>query len=188
VIEAKGLVQRFGSFTAVDGIDVRVESGEAFGFLGPNGAGKSSTMRMIGAVSPPTAGYLRVLGSDPNTEGPAIRARIGVVPQEDMLDTELSVADNLLIYGRYFDLPVRELRPWIARLLEFMQLADRARDRVDPLSGGMKRRGARRRRAHGGPPPSRSPTPDLVGLVPARVCVAPSARRAVRSAQLFRAT
>ena len=140
VIEARGLVKRFGSFTAVDGIDVRVEPGEAFGFLGPNGAGKSSTMRMIGAVSPPTVGHLRVLGSDPATHGPAIRARIGVVPQEDMLDTELSVTDNLLIYGRYFGLPVRELRPRIAGLLDFMQLADRARDRVEPLSGGMKRR------------------------------------------------
>jgi len=140
VIEARGLVKRFGAFTAVDGIDVRVGRGEAFGFLGPNGAGKSSTMRMIGAVSPPTAGHLRVLGRDPATEGPAIRRRLGVVPQEDMLDTELTVAENLLIHGRYFGLPVRDLRPRIARLLDFVQLADRAGERVDPLSGGMKRR------------------------------------------------
>jgi lipooligosaccharide transport system ATP-binding protein len=140
VIEASGLVKRFGAFTAVDGIDVRVGRGEAFGFLGPNGAGKSSTMRMIGAVSQPTAGHLRVLGRDPATDGPEIRRRLGVVPQEDMLDTELTVAENLLIHGRYFGLPVRDLRPRIARLLDFVQLADRAGDRVDPLSGGMKRR------------------------------------------------
>ncbi len=140
VVEARGLVKRFGNFTAVDGIDVEVAAGESFGFLGPNGAGKSSTMRMIGAVSPPTAGHLRVLGLDPAVDGPAIRARLGVVPQEDMLDTELTVSENLLIYGRYFDLPVRALRPRIAELLDFVQLGDRASDRVEPLSGGMKRR------------------------------------------------
>ena len=105
LIHARGLTKRFGDFTAVDGIDFDVERGEAFGFLGPNGAGKSSTMRMIGCVSPPTDGTLRVLGRDPATEGAEIRARLGVVPQEDTLDLELTVRENLLIYGRYFDLP-----------------------------------------------------------------------------------
>jgi lipooligosaccharide transport system ATP-binding protein len=135
-ISAKGLTKRFGGFTAVDGIDFAVGAGEAFGFLGPNGAGKSSTMRMIGGVSPVTAGELRVLGRDPAVDGPAIRARLGVVPQEDTLDLELTVVENLVIYGRYFDIPRREARRRADELLEFVQLSDRARSRVDDLSGG----------------------------------------------------
>ena len=140
LIRARGLVKRFGDFTAVDGIDVDVAPGEAFGFLGPNVAGKSSTMRMIGAVSPPTAGELRILGLDPVVDGPAIRARLGVVPQTDHLDLELTVAENLLVYGRYFGLPRATIRERAAELLDFVQLADRAGDKVEPLSGGMKRR------------------------------------------------
>ncbi|MGH3665992.1 MAG: ABC transporter ATP-binding protein [Egibacteraceae bacterium] len=140
VVDARGLVKRFGDFTAVDAVDFAVMPGEAFGFLGPNGAGKSSTMRMIGAVSPLTDGQLRVLGRDPATEGAVIRARLGVVPQDDTLDTELTVEENLLIYGRYFDLPRRVIKPRIDELLDFVQLSDRRRDRVEPLSGGMKRR------------------------------------------------
>jgi lipooligosaccharide transport system ATP-binding protein len=139
-IRARGLTKKFGSFTAVDGIDFEVGAGEAFGFLGPNGAGKSSTMRMIGGVSPVTSGELTVLGQDPAAAGPAIRARLGVVPQEDTLDLELSVFDNLVIYGRYFDLPRAEARRRATELLEFVQLSDRAKSRVDDLSGGMKRR------------------------------------------------
>ena len=139
-IVARGLTKRFGGFTAVDGVDFEVGAGEAFGFLGPNGAGKSSTMRMIGGVSPVTEGELRVLGRDPATHGPAIRARLGVVPQEDTLDLELTVVENLVIYGRYFDLPRREARRRADELLDFVQLSDRARSRVDDLSGGMKRR------------------------------------------------
>ncbi|HEY2430524.1 MAG TPA: ABC transporter ATP-binding protein [Acidimicrobiales bacterium] len=140
LIWAQGLTKRFGSFVAVDNIDVEVARGESFGFLGPNGAGKSSTMRMIAAVSPVTAGTLRILGLDPATDGPRIRARLGVVPQEDSLDTELSVEENLIVYGRYFDLPRALLRRRAAELLDFVQLTDRARDQVEPLSGGMKRR------------------------------------------------
>ena len=140
LIRARGLVKRFGEFPAVDGIDVDVAPGEAFGFLGPNGAGKSSTMRMIGAVSPPTAGELRILGLDPTVDGPAIRARLGVVPQTDNLDLELTVVENLLVYGRYFGLPKAIVRARAAELLDFVQLADRAKDKVEPLSGGMKRR------------------------------------------------
>jgi lipooligosaccharide transport system ATP-binding protein len=140
VVVARGLTKRFGAFTAVDSIDFDVRKGEAFGFLGPNGAGKSSTMRMIGAVSPKSAGSLRVLGCDPATDGPAIRARLGVVPQENSLDTELTVAENLLIYGRYFGLPRRLLRARIEELLAFVELGERRDSRVEPLSGGMKRR------------------------------------------------
>ena len=134
------MTKRFGSFVAVDGIDFHVERGEAFGFLGPNGAGKTSTMRMVGCVSPITEGELTVLGMNPATDGPRIRARLGVVPQEDTLDIELTVRDNLLIYGRYFDLPRSVIRERADELLEFVQLADRATSKVDPLSGGMKRR------------------------------------------------
>jgi lipooligosaccharide transport system ATP-binding protein len=140
LIHARGLVKRFGGFTAVDGIDVDVERGEAFGFLGPNGAGKSSTMRMIGCVSPVTEGTLRVLGLDPETDGPGIRARLGVVPQEDTLDLELTVRENLLVYGRYFGLSRAVVAERADRLLDFVQLAERADSKVEPLSGGMKRR------------------------------------------------
>ena len=140
MIHARGLVKRFGDLVAVAGIDLDVRKGEAFGFLGPNGAGKSSTMRMIGCVSPVTEGTLRILGRDPAADGPQIRARLGVVPQQDTLDTELTVRENVLIYGRYFGLTRRELRPKIDELLDFVQLTERAGDKVEPLSGGMKRR------------------------------------------------
>jgi lipooligosaccharide transport system ATP-binding protein len=140
LIEAVGLSKRFGGFEAVDGVDFSVARGESFGFLGPNGAGKSSTMRMVGAVSPASGGRLRVLGLDPAVQGPAIRSRLGVVPQQDNLDLELTVWENLYIYGRYFGIPKRALRPKIEELLDFAQLSDRARDKVEPLSGGMRRR------------------------------------------------
>jgi lipooligosaccharide transport system ATP-binding protein len=140
LIVARGLTKRFGDFTAVDAIDFEVQRGEAFGFLGPNGAGKSSTMRMIGCVSPITDGTLSILGRDPATEGPQIRARLGVVPQQDTLDLEMSVRENLYIYGRYFGLPRSVLGPKVDALLDFAQLTDRAKSRVEPLSGGMKRR------------------------------------------------
>ena len=140
LVRARDLTKRFGEFVAVDGIDFDVQPGEAFGFLGPNGAGKSSTMRMIGAVSPITDGTLEVLGMDPEQDGAAIRARLGVVPQENNLDTELPVEENLLIYGRYFGLSRPFIRERIDELLEFAQLSERRRDVVEHLSGGMKRR------------------------------------------------
>ncbi len=137
---ARGLVKRFGDFVAVDGIDFEVRRGEAFGFLGPNGAGKTSAMRMLGCTSPISGGDLSVLGLDPTTDGPAIRSRLGVVSQDDNLDLDLSVRDNLMMYGRYFGLPWREIEARVDELLDFAQLTDRADSRVDPLSGGMKRR------------------------------------------------
>ena len=140
MISARGLRKEFGSFTAVDGIDLEVPAGQAFGFLGPNGAGKSSSMRMIAAVSPISGGELRVLGMDPATHGPQIRARLGVCPQDDTLDVELNVRDNLLVYGRYFGLPRGEVRDRADELLEFVQLTEKAKSRVEDLSGGMKRR------------------------------------------------
>jgi lipooligosaccharide transport system ATP-binding protein len=145
MIHARDLRKSFSSKSgeiveAVKGIDLDVRRGEAFGFLGPNGAGKSSTMRMIAAVSPVSGGELRILGMDPATDGPAIRSRLGVCPQDDTLDVELNVYDNLYIYGRYFGIPKAEVRSRADELLDFVQLTDRANSKVEPLSGGMKRR------------------------------------------------
>jgi lipooligosaccharide transport system ATP-binding protein len=145
MIRARDLRKSFTSKTgetveAVKGIDLDVRRGEAFGFLGPNGAGKSSTMRMIAAVSPISGGELRILGMDPATDGPAIRSRLGVCPQEDTLDNELNVFDNLYIYGRYFGIPKREVRERAEELLEFVQLTEKRTAKVEDLSGGMKRR------------------------------------------------
>jgi lipooligosaccharide transport system ATP-binding protein len=147
LVEAVGLTKRYPprdrhseGFTAVDGIDLTLHRGELFGFLGPNGAGKSSTMRMLACVSPVTAGTLRVLGMDPAVNGRKIRSRLGVVPQDDALDSELSVLENLQIYGRYFGLSKAAIAQRSAQLLEFAELTDRATDRVDALSGGMRRR------------------------------------------------
>src|SRR6187402_774297 len=140
LIHARGLTKRFGEFVAVDAIDFDVAPGESFGFLGPNGAGKTSTMRMIGCVSPISEGTLTVMGLDPGRHGPQIRARLGVVPQQDALDIELTVRENLVIYGRYFGLDRVEVARRADELLEFAQLTERANDQVEPLSGGMKRR------------------------------------------------
>jgi lipooligosaccharide transport system ATP-binding protein len=140
LLSARGLTKRFGDLTAVDGVDFAVRKGESFGFLGPNGAGKSSTMRMIGAVSPVTGGELRIFGQDPAAYGPQIRARLGVVPQHDQLDQELTVEENMWVYGRYFGLSRAQVRERAVELLAFAQLTERAKDRVEPLSGGMKRR------------------------------------------------
>jgi lipooligosaccharide transport system ATP-binding protein len=140
LVHARGLIKRFGELVAVDGVDFDVERGEAFGFLGPNGAGKTSTMRMIGCVSPPSGGTLSILGLDPVTQGPDIRARLGVVPQQDTLDMELTVRENIIIYGRYFGLPRGDLGRRADELIDFVQLNERANDKVEPLSGGMKRR------------------------------------------------
>ncbi len=140
LIHARGLTKRFGEFTAVDGVDFDVAPGESFGFLGPNGAGKTSTMRMIGCVSPMSGGTLRILGQDPDRDGPEIRARLGVVPQQDTLDNELTVRENLLIYGRYFGLSRDECARRADDLLEFAQLTEKSDAQVEHLSGGMKRR------------------------------------------------
>jgi lipooligosaccharide transport system ATP-binding protein len=140
LITARGLTKRFGEFVAVDSVDFDVDAGESFGFLGPNGAGKTSTMRMIGCVSPISGGTLRVMGLDPAVDGPTIRSRLGVVPQQDALDAELTVRENLVIYGRYFGLDRAVVRRRADELLEFAQLTERANDQVEPLSGGMKRR------------------------------------------------
>jgi lipooligosaccharide transport system ATP-binding protein len=140
LVRARGLTKRFGDFLAVDDIDFDIAKSQAFGFLGPNGAGKTSTMRMIASVSPVSGGSLEVLGMDPGHDGPAIRARLGVVPQEDTLDTELTVYENLYIYGRYFGLTGSVLRERVDELLSFVHLSDRRDSVVEPLSGGMKRR------------------------------------------------
>ena len=140
LVRARALTKSYGDFQAVRGIDIDVAPGEAFGFLGPNGAGKSSTMRMVAAVSPVTSGELRILGLDPATDGPQIRAQIGVCPQEDTLDTELTVRENLVVYGRYFGMSRQRCRQRADELLEFVHLADKAGGKITALSGGMKRR------------------------------------------------
>jgi lipooligosaccharide transport system ATP-binding protein len=141
LVHARGLTKRYANgFTAVDGVDFDVRPGKAFGFLGPNGAGKTSTMRMIACSSPITEGQLRVIGMDPRTQGREIKARLGVVPQIDNLDTELTVRENLEMYARYFDIPRAVADERTDELLDFVQLSERAKDQVEPLSGGMKRR------------------------------------------------
>jgi lipooligosaccharide transport system ATP-binding protein len=140
LIEAKNLVKRYGDFEAVAGINFQVRRGESFGFLGPNGAGKSSTMRIIAATSKPSSGEIRILGMDPSKNGPEIRAHLGVVPQSDNLDTQLTVEENLYIYGRYFGLSRSFIKEKIIELLEFAQLEDKRKSKVEALSGGMKRR------------------------------------------------
>ena len=140
LLSARGLTKTFGDFTAVDGIDVQVTRGESFGFLGPNGAGKSSTMKMVAATSPPSSGDLRIVGLDPVTDGAAVRARLGNCPQQDNLDEEITVEENLHVYGRYFGLPRKVIRERTDELLDFAQLTERRGDKVEPLSGGMKRR------------------------------------------------
>jgi len=140
LISARGLTKRYGDFTAVDAIDFDVAKGESFGLLGPNGAGKSTTMRIIAATSQRTSGTITILGRDPEEHGPQIRAHLGVVPQQDNLDTELTVTENLFIYGRYFGLSKKFVRTKIEELLEFAQLEEKCDVKVDALSGGMKRR------------------------------------------------
>ncbi|HIZ97578.1 MAG TPA: ABC transporter ATP-binding protein [Candidatus Janibacter merdipullorum] len=140
LLSARGLTKTFGDFTAVDAIDVEVTKGESFGFLGPNGAGKSSTMKMVAATSPPTGGELRIFGLDPVTDGAAVRARLGNCPQQDNLDAEITVEENLYVYGRYFGLSRSVIRERTDELLDFAQLTERRKDTVEPLSGGMKRR------------------------------------------------
>jgi lipooligosaccharide transport system ATP-binding protein len=140
VIEASELTKTYGELRAVDEISFAVSPGESFGLLGPNGAGKSTTMRMIGGTTLRTSGTLLVNGLDPEVHGPEVRANLGVVPQQDNLDTELRARDNLIMYGRYFGLPYSYLRPRADELLEFAQLTEKADEKVDNLSGGMKRR------------------------------------------------
>ena len=140
VIAANLLTKKYKDFAAVDGISFEVEPGESFGLLGPNGAGKSTTMRMVGAVSTRTSGSLDILGLDPNEHGPEIRSQLGVVPQQDNLDMELRVRDNLIVYGRYFGISASACAAKADELLEFAQLSDRKKSKVDDLSGGMKRR------------------------------------------------
>jgi lipooligosaccharide transport system ATP-binding protein len=140
LIHARSLTKKFASFTAVDGVDFDVRSGEAFGFLGPNGAGKTSIMRMIGCTSPVTGGELRVIGMDPRTQASGIKAHLGVVPQQDNLDAEITVRENLLMYARYFDIPREIARARADEFLQFTELSERADAEVESLSGGLKRR------------------------------------------------
>jgi lipooligosaccharide transport system ATP-binding protein len=139
-IRAEGLRKTYDDLVAVDDIDFAIRRGECFGFLGPNGAGKTTTMRMIGCSSPVNGGRLEVLGLDPMRQARSIKRRIGVVPQEDNLDYELTTRENLEVHGRYFDAPPADLRRRVDELLPFVQLQEKAGASVRTLSGGMKRR------------------------------------------------
>ena len=137
---ARALKKSYGEFEAVKGLDFEVHRGECFGFLGPNGAGKTSTMRMIYGAAVPTSGELTVAGLDVRSQEREVKRRIGVIPQENNLDDDLEVRENLLVYGRYFDLPRKLVRRRADELLEFVELTEKARSKVEQLSGGMKRR------------------------------------------------
>ena len=139
-VDIASIAKRYSDHVAVRDLSLQVPYGAVYGLLGPNGAGKTSTMRMIDCVSPVSAGELRIFGLDPARDGRAIRSRIGVVPQADQLDAELTVLENLVIYARYFDISRRDARQRAAELLDFVQLSDRAGSQVEPLSGGQKRR------------------------------------------------
>ena len=140
IISARGLTKSYGDVQAVRGIDFDVAPGESFGLLGPNGAGKSTTMRMLSGVSTRTSGELRILGLDPTEHGPLVRNQLGIVPQQDWLDTDLNVLQNLVTYGRYFGMPRKVVRARAEQLLEFVRLTEKRTAHIDDLSGGMKRR------------------------------------------------
>lgn len=139
-IVARGLKKSYESFEAVKGVDFEVYRGECFGFLGPNGAGKTTTMKMIYGAAIPTDGELTVAGLDITREERAVKRRIGVVAQENNLDEDLKVKENLLVYGRYYDMPRKETLRRAEELLEFVELTEKADAEVEHLSGGMKRR------------------------------------------------
>jgi lipooligosaccharide transport system ATP-binding protein len=139
-IDAVGVVRRYGELTAVDRITFQVVQGEAFGLLGPNGAGKSTLMRMIYCRSPLTEGRLHVVGHDVTTEARQVKARVGVVPQENNLDPDLNLRENLLVYARYFRIPRSVAEERADRLIAFAELDEKRTARIETLSGGMKRR------------------------------------------------
>jgi lipooligosaccharide transport system ATP-binding protein len=140
IVEAHNLTKLYGVIKAVDDISFAIEPGECFGFLGPNGAGKTTVMRIISCFLPPTAGTVKVFGTDVTRKPSAIKARMGLMPQEDNLDPDLSVYENLLVYARYFDIPKKQAEPLANELLEYVELRDRGRMNIKELSGGMKRR------------------------------------------------
>ncbi|MDO8462076.1 MAG: ABC transporter ATP-binding protein [Deltaproteobacteria bacterium] len=141
IISASQIVKKFNGLTAaVDGVSFSIEKGKCFGFLGPNGAGKTTLMRMIYCFSPRSSGTMTVFGRDPLREPRSIKQRIGVAPQEDSLDPDLTVIQNLEMYARYFDIPKTVVQQRAERLLDFFQLKEKVRSKIDKLSGGMKRR------------------------------------------------
>jgi lipooligosaccharide transport system ATP-binding protein len=140
VLRASGLRKSFGSLEVVCGVDLEVASGECFGLLGPNGAGKTTTLKLCLGLAEPDAGAIELLGEPVPRRAREARASVGVVPQFDSLDPDFTVAENLLVYGRYFGIPAREMRQRIPALLEFAGLAARGGSRINTLSGGMKRR------------------------------------------------
>src|SRR5512135_2486812 len=140
IVTAKDLTKNYGNLRAVDHIDFEIAKGECFGFLGPNGAGKTTVMGVIYCFMPPTSGEVRVFGIDVNKDPSRIKSKIGVMPQDDSLDPDLSVFENLIVYARYFDIPKKVSMPFARELLRFVGLEDKAAVNIRDLSGGMKRR------------------------------------------------
>ena len=140
IVSAKALTRDYDSFRAVDAVDFEISKGEFFGFLGPNGAGKTTVMRVIYCFMPPSSGEVKVFDLDVTKDPSRIKAKIGVMPQEDNLDPDLTVLENLTVYARYFDIARREALRSSSELLEFVELADKAKSKIGNLSGGMKRR------------------------------------------------
>ena len=137
-IELRGVVKKFGPITAVDGLDLDVPEGICLGLLGPNGAGKSTTMRLLTGQALPDAGELRALGHELPGDSKAARAEMGVVPQLDNLDVDVTVEDNLAVYARLYRVP--DVGAAVDRARDLARLRERRRDAVDELSGGMRRR------------------------------------------------
>ncbi len=140
VVEANKLQKQFGHKPVVRGLDFSIQQGQCFGFLGPNGAGKTTTLRMLEGISPLSGGELRVFGCPMPKSGRQVRQRLGIVPQMDNLDPDFTVIENLRMYGLYFGVDKSTLESRVAELLDYMQLTDRANDKPEDLSGGMKRR------------------------------------------------
>ncbi len=140
IVTAKGLTKDYGNLRAVDDIDFEIRTGECFGFLGPNGAGKTTAMGIIYCFMPPTAGVVNVFDIDVTDKPSLIKSRIGVMPQDENLDPDLSVFQNLIVYARYYDIMKKDSTPIVWQLLDFVDLKDKAQANIKNLSGGMKRR------------------------------------------------
>jgi len=140
ILVGTNLTKRYTDTLAVDGINFSISQNECYGFLGPNGAGKTSTMKMIHCLSPVTSGTLLVAGMDVMTEARRVKSIMGVVPQEQNLDPDLTVIENLIVYARYFNIPLREARKRGEEYLDFFQLANKSNSKIRELSGGMKQR------------------------------------------------
>jgi len=140
IIKTKNLTKKFKDLLAVDSVNLEIEKGECFGLLGPNGAGKTTLIRMITAVSPPSKGDIWIQGNELTNHSRQAKAILGVVPQLDNLDEDLTVLQNLMTFARYFDIPKNEAHRRSREVLSLFELQNKRHSRIRELSGGMKRR------------------------------------------------